>query len=30
MIDIGKSRFSEHAVAATQQFWRDSRGDSYE
>ncbi len=30
MIDADKSRYSEHAVAAIQQFWRDAMGDSYE
>lgn len=29
MIDQEKSRFSEHAIAAIQQFWRESMGEQY-
>lgn len=30
MIDSDRSQYSEHAVAAIQQFWRDAMGDQYE
>jgi len=30
MIDAEKSQYSEHAVAAIQQLWRDAMGDSHE
>jgi phenylpropionate dioxygenase-like ring-hydroxylating dioxygenase large terminal subunit len=30
MIDAEKSQYSEHAVAAIQQLWRDAMGAGYE
>ncbi len=30
MIDQEKSRYSEHAVAAVQQLWRDAMGTDFE
>jgi choline monooxygenase len=30
MVDAGKSQYSEHAVAAIQQYWRDAMGDTDE
>jgi choline monooxygenase len=30
MVDAENSRYSEHAVASIQQYWRDAMGDEYE
>jgi phenylpropionate dioxygenase-like ring-hydroxylating dioxygenase large terminal subunit len=29
MVDAENSRYSEHAVASIQQYWRDAMGDEY-